>query len=528
MAEKHIDFYAGGAFDLAMEDLISVIVPVYKVEPYLRRCVDSILGQSYSNLEIILVDDGSPDGCGAICDAYAARDPRVRVIHQENKGLSEARNAGIDIAQGSYIGFVDSDDWIEPSMYAELYQAVKECNADLSICDFGELSEDGKALWKGQNLRRETVGREEIMQRLAKDDVRLIIACNKLYSRSLFDEIRYPPGKINEDMFVIHKLLDCCSLVSIIPGRLYNYAQTQNSIMHTCFSVKRLDAVEARCDSFYFYQRRGYDTFLIEILSHVLSAYLLCKKNFRPKIRSEKRRWAEIKDMVHDIARANAGLLGGKARLAFAAPDIYLLLSRVKRMLYGAGCVLQWLVTLCKAFVSDVVLLCTPERGNLGDQAVALAEVQMLKEAFPGMRVMECSGAQMDKLLKLERRGVTLPFALTGRINRNPYYIHGGGVLGELRQEEEDRFRTILRSFPNRKIIVFPQTVYFNLSDTWGRAFFEESKKIYSEHPNLTVFVRERNSYDFLRTYMPEVHTELAPDGVACIKKSGVMKSEVQ
>ena len=321
-----------------MEDLISVIVPVYKVEPYLRRCVDSILRQSYVNLEIILVDDGSPDGCGGICDAYAAQDSRVRVIHQENGGLAAARNAGIDVARGRYLGFVDSDDWIETSMYAELYRAIQENNADMSLCDFGLISENGKALPQSPNLHRETVGRKEILRRLAEYDVRLVVAWNKLYKKSLFDAIRYPLGKIHEDEFVIHELLSRCSLVSVIPGRLYNYVQTQNSIMNSCFSVKRLDAVEAFCERFRFYQKLGYNTCLTAVLKRLGTAYVDCKMRFRPKSRSERRRWAEIKDMVHTIAQENIHLADRKTKLAFAAPGFYILLRKGKRMLHGVRC----------------------------------------------------------------------------------------------------------------------------------------------------------------------------------------------
>ena len=117
-----------------MQPLISVIIPVYKVELYLRECIDSVLAQTYQNLEVILVDDGSPDQCGSICEQYAEKDNRVCVIHKENGGLSDARNAGIDVAKGEYIGFVDSDDWVAPDMYECLYKASVEYNAEFVVC----------------------------------------------------------------------------------------------------------------------------------------------------------------------------------------------------------------------------------------------------------------------------------------------------------------------------------------------------------------------------------------------------------
>ena len=124
--------------------LLSIIVPVYKVENYLPKCIDSILAQTFTDFELILVDDGSPDNCPALCDAAAEKDARVRVIHQKNGGLSAARNAGLDAARGAWIGFVDSDDYIAPEMYEVLYQAVQSTGADLALCDYAEVDEAGK------------------------------------------------------------------------------------------------------------------------------------------------------------------------------------------------------------------------------------------------------------------------------------------------------------------------------------------------------------------------------------------------
>ena len=140
-----------------MQDLISVIVPVYKVEKYLKRCVDSILAQTYPCLEVILVDDGSPDGCPAICDEYAREDRRVRVIHKENGGLSDARNAGIDAAKGKFLGFVDSDDYVHPRFYELLLQALKEEGADIAGCDVKKVCKTEKIEEKEQQDRKSVV-----------------------------------------------------------------------------------------------------------------------------------------------------------------------------------------------------------------------------------------------------------------------------------------------------------------------------------------------------------------------------------
>ena len=180
------------------KDLISVIVPVYKVERYLCRCVDSIIAQTYTNLQIILVDDGSPDGSGAICDDYAAKDSRITVIHKKNGGLSDARNAGLVAACGSYIGFVDSDDYIAVDMYEKLYKAIVACNADMSVCNFRYVDENGNNIEERNNalpVKDEVIdGITALTRTLDDKGWYYVTAWNRLYSRKLLQSIYFPDG----------------------------------------------------------------------------------------------------------------------------------------------------------------------------------------------------------------------------------------------------------------------------------------------------------------------------------------------
>ena len=210
--------------------LISVIVPVYKVEPYIHKCLDSILAQTYQNLEIILVDDGSPDSCGKICDEYVARDPRIKVIHKPNGGLSDARNAGLDVCTGEYIGFVDSDDWIEPHMYQRLYELIQQFNADMA---FGGVADD---VLQGNIVR--TVKTSDYGETpFAEDNVAAMrryfhgswAAWDKLYRAELFREIRYPVGEINEDEAIVLPLLDRCNAVCYTNEVFYHYHLHENN-----------------------------------------------------------------------------------------------------------------------------------------------------------------------------------------------------------------------------------------------------------------------------------------------------------
>lgn len=211
------------------EPKISIIVPVYKVESYIRKCLDSIVGQTYQNLQIILVDDGSPDNCGKICDEYAARDSRIEVIHQENGGVSAARNAGLRLATGDYIGWVDSDDWIEPDMYEYLLENALKYQADIVVCSRVEHYRD-KTLFKGwRNL--EVLNTEEALELLLKNDVLQNYLCDKLWRRELFENIVFPVGKTFEDIAVMHRLFIKAGCVVCLPEAKYNYLQRFGSIV---------------------------------------------------------------------------------------------------------------------------------------------------------------------------------------------------------------------------------------------------------------------------------------------------------
>lgn len=224
---------------------ISIIVPIYKVEQYIRRCVDSLLGQTYRDFELILVDDGSPDGCGAICDAYAGADSRVRVIHKENGGLSDARNAGLEIARGDWVAFVDSDDWVAPEYLERLLAGMTEADAD--ICECGILRTDGTAAVPEQLPGNpEAYSTEDALRELIRDGVFHQYVWNKLYRRDLIGDIRFPKGKINEDEFWTYRVFGNAGRIAKISDPLYFYFQRTGSIMGGEYSLRRLDALEAK------------------------------------------------------------------------------------------------------------------------------------------------------------------------------------------------------------------------------------------------------------------------------------------
>ena len=226
--------------------LVSIIIPVYKVEKYIRQCLDSVVNQTYAHLEILLIDDGSPDRCGVICDEYALADPRIKVIHQANGGLSAARNAGLDIASGDLIAFADSDDFLAENMIETMVRRLTQTQADLVICDIAFCSDQQEVWSNGASLPDRTFTLAEFVEE--DQPSQYIVAWNKLYRRFLFDNVRYPVGYIHEDKAVIHHILGQCHTISTIPQALYFYRQTPGSIMNAPVTIKRTDRLTALAD----------------------------------------------------------------------------------------------------------------------------------------------------------------------------------------------------------------------------------------------------------------------------------------
>ena len=249
--------------------VISIVVPVYKVEAYLNRCVDSILAQTFTDFELILVDDGSPDNCGKICDEYAEKDKRIKVIHQENGGLSAARNAGIEIAQGEWITFIDSDDWIHPSYLRVLYEAVTANGADVSVGRYKEVYDedvDNGAI----NPDITMVNTEEFW---VNNRTNATVAWGKLYKRSFFDELRYPLRKIDEDEYTTYKVLFKNKDIALVNVAIYWYYQNPNSISRMNYISVMDDVTQSFYEQYCYFKD-----------SEFKKAYLMSIENYADSI----------------------------------------------------------------------------------------------------------------------------------------------------------------------------------------------------------------------------------------------------
>lgn len=243
--------------------VISVIVPVYRVEQYINRCVDSILAQTLTDFELILIDDGSPDKCGSICEEYASKDDRVHVIHQKNGGLSAARNAGIDWAfansNSKWLTFIDSDDWVDCRYLEMLYSAVRKYNTGISICSYECTA--GESLKIEKSALRSACRETETYFMECRTNA--IVAWGKLYSKTSFRDIRYPVGRIHEDEFTTHKLLFQYSQIAEVPAPLYAYFDNPKGITGVQWTPKRLDKVLAVEKQISYFGRRKMKTLKI-------------------------------------------------------------------------------------------------------------------------------------------------------------------------------------------------------------------------------------------------------------------------
>lgn len=217
--------------------LLSIIVPVYNVENYLEECVNSILRQTWQSYEIILVDDGSTDASGKICDQYAVKNQKIKVIHKKNGGLSSARNAGLDAAKGKYIGFVDSDDYIMPEMYETLIAGLRESNAQIASCRYFTFDKTEDTKRKCERKKKYTYQTSDSLKHFFLRDISESV-CDKVYLKELWKERRFVEGEINEDTYVVYELLKHSSNIVCFMQKMYGYRQRRGSITNSGYSAK--------------------------------------------------------------------------------------------------------------------------------------------------------------------------------------------------------------------------------------------------------------------------------------------------
>lgn len=317
--------------------LISVIVPVYKAEAYLEKSVKSIINQTYKNLEIILVDDGSPDRCGEMCDEFAKKDSRIRVIHKANGGQSSARNAALDIMAGDYVGFVDSDDWIEPNMYEHLYNLILKNNAQISVCGAKLEYLNGKVSYFNTDYpKNKTIRQYDTIEALTENFNNSKITyslCDKLYESKIFSNLRFTEGKIYEDMEIIPKCLENADRIVYDPTPLYHYNLTEESTIRGTFNPKRFAEVDVALKKAEDYKIRYPQLYNISMASYIEVCLNVIHLSSGVKSCAQKR--SELINILkNDLPNEAVMLLSKKAKIKFKVLRISSIMYEIMMHIY--------------------------------------------------------------------------------------------------------------------------------------------------------------------------------------------------
>lgn len=263
-----------------MNELVSIIVPVFNVEYYLKRCIDSILGQSYPNFELILVNDGSTDNSYSICSSFQQKDHRIVVVDKENGGLSSARNAGIDIAKGTFITFIDSDDYVHPDYLKSMMEIILKQQCDMVYCSFKKFTDDEHVTDEGNKTISVFNGINCYENLFSETPEKLIVSWGKIYRREIFTDLRFKEGFIHEDEFIIHHVLSKCEKIAYYDYTLYYYYQRMGSIMNNGFNIRRLDRLDALVDRYEMLKDTKYrNDSILRILNDCVYFWNLIDKN---------------------------------------------------------------------------------------------------------------------------------------------------------------------------------------------------------------------------------------------------------
>ncbi|MBQ9729568.1 MAG: glycosyltransferase [Clostridia bacterium] len=533
----------------------SIIVPIYKVEKYLTQCLNSILNQSIEDFECILVDDGSPDRCPAICDKYAEADPRFKVVHKENGGLSSARNAGLDIAQGDYIFFVDSDDYLAPDALEKISDCFDTNNSDLVVFNY-EAFDESTLLRTHTNflpLQYDLFGEKERFSFLCRTALQYRIgweAWDRVYKRSVIEEngLRFYNDKelYAEDLYFNTLYLLHTNKINVLPDRLYFYRLRNDSItgvnneskipefakltqlLHDYLSNNQFDYIKKHFYVVFYlilstpnHIKKNFPALFYLILGNRYRQSTMEQRiadisaldnpkffeNYTKQIyRNHKRIKKHIGyplshqeefDYLHYLnacKRGNAKKISNvTTKIAvFVKRAYFFLLRHVKNALRRIKYIPD------KLWRKNVYIFGTEDFGNVGDQLIAVTELAFLKSYYPNYNVIEIPATCYHKTIqdlhiKLKRK--------------DPIILTGGGNMGDMYPFAENIKLDVIKRFPKNKLTIFPQTIYFDNPKNQ-----ELSTAQYAKATRLTIATREKYSFKLAKTLYPNAKVVLTPD----------------
>lgn len=503
-----------------MSELISIIVPVYNVDKYLSKCLDSIINQTYKNLEIILVDDGSTDASSKICDEYAESDERITVIHKKNAGLSSARNAGLDIAKGDYIGFVDSDDYIDAYMYENLYAAAIKNNVKLVICGHFVEKDDKISIEISPIDEERLYDKNEALELLLDDKNIKNYAWDKLYKSCLFENVRYPEGKNYEDIYTTYLLFDKCEQICYIPHYSYYYQLRNDSISsnindekwhRNCLSIiegmieRNRYFINTKSDDIQIEKRiilKSFACIIPYVINYIKLGYKL-KNNYKQaelkQFLKDNRQSIENNLYIENKFKLFSKIYSGSSLLSVCFMKIMSLHINDRafiRKINSAKSIKRRMselkFDLCEGKDKRIFIFELPCFDNLGDHAIAYA----IRKYFTDF-VKENENYQIICIDGWDT--VAAIYKLKKEIRPDDIIVcQGGGNMGNLYMFAEIFRRKTVKAFKNNRIIIFPQTIYFT-DDEEGIAELKKSRDCYNSCHDLTIFARDEKSYEIMK-----------------------------
>ena len=486
--------------------MIDIIIPVYNVENYLAQCVESVLCQPYTDFHIILVDDGSSDNSGTICDWYAIKDKRISVVHKKNGGLSSARNAGIDCSAGDYLLFLDSDDTLTNNALQILFDAITESAADAVFGGYNLVDEKGiiqQTLTVPEQVltgdRRFTIIYQETY---------LVMSHGKLFHKRLLEGFRFQVGKLHEDVFAYHELIYKANVVYCIEQPIINYLQRSDGITGKKFMMKNLDAVDALFERATFFTERGLAKCESQTMQYIYKylIFIIHKIDFQNSEMALKykwyyAKWKEISHQSHDKEFKALCFLYYYhiCKKSFLSYNVFQLIRRGRMLMKARKVVFKLLVTRC--LKSRFILISTPVHGNLGDQAIVFAQRQMLKDCGIN-HIVEINSVDYLRYRSVIVRLIT---------PKDVVIIDGGGNIGSLWPTEAERINDIVKRFKGNHIIIFPETAFYS-DDVLGRIVYKITKSAFEKHKNLYVFLRDKPSFKCIKQMLQKGNVYLCPD----------------
>lgn len=516
------------------EQLLTVIIPVYNVEKYINKCLESIINQTYKNLEIILVDDGSTDNSSYLCDEWQKKDSRITVIHKKNGGLSDARNAGLQIAKGELITFVDSDDYVMLDTYEQMIQAINSYEADIAVCGDFFVDENGENL-AIQNVKElsdmEVFNSQKALEILCKDKYIVSHAWDKVYRRNVIINERFPTNHNYEDIYVMHKIFLNAKKIVHINQPKYFYVQRKGSIVKT-------PSIENQKDLLNAYKTR-YDeldkivnndikwaqlNILIEVLTVCSQIYSI--KNFENIVKFINFNLKQLSLLGYSLSKKR------KLKYFFAKSNLNYVIKPTKLKKYLQKRAFNNVIIDYKErknykknntqndYNADIFLIGVPEYGNLGDQLIAEAEFKFLNDIFEKKTICQIKENEIRYDFKKVKKNIK---------DNGIIILQGGGNLGDLWPDQEIIRKKIITYFKNNPIVIMPQSVSIRNPESLNKI-----KQIYSKE-NVWLTVRENKSKKILEDlklinnvllvpdialYLPHLSTNINRNGVGiCLRE---------